>query len=102
MPLIAAVMAQESMSFNPEVMAGRRNSPAGAIGPMQLMPDTARGLNVDPFDPRANAIGGARYLAGLLKDTAATCRRRSSPTTAATAPCSGGARASRSRRCAST
>lgn len=65
--LVAAVMAQESINFKPEVMAGQQHSPAGAIGPMQLMPDTARGLQVDPFDPRQNAIGGARYLADMIR-----------------------------------
>lgn len=37
-------------------------SRAGAIGLAQLMPATARKLGVDPWDPRQNLEGGARYL----------------------------------------
>ena len=37
-------------------------SSAGAVGVMQLMPDTADRLGVDINDPKANLEGGARYL----------------------------------------
>lgn len=54
---IRAVMRVES-DFNPEVV-----SRAGAMGLMQLMPNTARSMGVsDPFDARQNILGGARYL----------------------------------------
>jgi soluble lytic murein transglycosylase-like protein len=42
-------------------------SPAGAVGLMQLMPDVASEMGVDdPFDPRQNIMGGAKYLRRLL------------------------------------
>lgn len=58
--LIKAVIDRES--------AGREDavSPAGAIGLMQLMPDTAKELGVDPHDPRQNVLGGARYLKSMI------------------------------------
>ncbi len=44
-----------------------RISPAGAMGPGQLMPDTARWLRVeDPFEPEPALDGSARYLAAQL------------------------------------
>lgn len=41
-------------------------SSAGAIGVLQLMPATARALGVDPADPHANVVAGARYLRSLF------------------------------------
>lgn len=42
------------------------HSPRGAIGLLQLMPDTARYLGVDPNDWRQNVTGGARFLRLML------------------------------------
>jgi soluble lytic murein transglycosylase-like protein len=59
--LIRAIIRAES-AFNPFAV-----SDAGAQGLMQLMPDVAEELDVlDPFDPRQNILGGARYLRWLL------------------------------------
>ncbi len=45
----------------------RAVSRKGALGLMQLMPETASQLGVaDPFDPRANVEGGTAYLNQLL------------------------------------
>jgi hypothetical protein len=46
-----------------------RNSPAGARGPMQLMPATAVRFGVsDPCEPAANIEAGVRYLGLLLEE----------------------------------
>ena len=44
-----------------------RISPAGAMGPLQLIPPTARALGVtDPFDPVDSLDGAGRYLRAQL------------------------------------
>jgi soluble lytic murein transglycosylase-like protein len=60
--LVRAVIHAES-AFRP---AARSNK--GALGLMQLMPDTARDMGVvDVMSPDANIEGGVRYLAWLLE-----------------------------------
>lgn len=60
--LVAAIIQQES--------GGKKNakSSAGAVGLMQLMPKTAKGLGVtDSYDPDQNIMGGTKYISQLLK-----------------------------------
>jgi soluble lytic murein transglycosylase-like protein len=59
--LIHSVMEAES-GFNPAAI-----SRAGAMGLMQLMPETAGAFGIaNPLDPRENIMGGARLLRELL------------------------------------
>ncbi|MCR5785547.1 MAG: lytic transglycosylase domain-containing protein [Eubacterium sp.] len=60
--LLMAVAKAES-NFNPD-----DTSSSGAMGIMQLMPDTAKELGVtDAYDAEQNIMGGAKYLSRMLE-----------------------------------
>ncbi|WP_425060859.1 Membrane-bound lytic murein transglycosylase F [Sporomusa carbonis] len=61
-PKLALAVAQAESGLSPNVV-----SPAGAVGVMQLMPETARSLGIRNInDARENIDGGVRYLKQML------------------------------------
>ena len=60
-PNLALAVAKQESGFSQSAVSG-----AGAIGVFQLMPSTAAGLGVDPYDQSQNITGGIAYLKQLL------------------------------------
>ena len=59
--LVRAIAIAESDMNQDEI------SPVGAIGVMQLMPETAESLGVNPYDEGENIVGGVRYIREMLE-----------------------------------
>jgi len=60
--LVHSIIQAES-DYDPKAVSAR-----GAIGLMQLMPETAQAYGVaNPFDPAQNVEGGVRYLKDLIR-----------------------------------
>jgi soluble lytic murein transglycosylase-like protein len=57
---VKSIVAAES-NFHPEAISAK-----GAIGLMQLMPETAKDFGADPTIPEENVDAGTRYLGSLL------------------------------------
>lgn len=60
-PRLVSAVAETESNFNQGAV-----SDAGAVGIMQLMPQTAAGLGVNPYDKQQNIEGGAKYLKQML------------------------------------
>ena len=61
-PALVSALIEVEAAYRPDAV-----SPKGAMGLMQLMPDTARAYAVtDPYDPTANIEAGTRHLRALL------------------------------------
>jgi soluble lytic murein transglycosylase-like protein len=61
-PLLVGAVIRHESGFVPTAV-----SKAGALGLMQLMPETAKSLGVNnAFDPQQNIEGGTKLLRGLL------------------------------------
>jgi hypothetical protein len=60
-PAFVQSVAQVESAFRPDAISRK-----GAVGVMQLMPETARTLDANPYDPAQNIDAGARLLRDLL------------------------------------
>lgn len=65
--LVKAVIKQESGGRQYKSNGQVLTSSAGAIGIMQLMPGTAKGLGVNPYDVGQNIDGGVKLLSQNIK-----------------------------------
>jgi soluble lytic murein transglycosylase-like protein len=61
-PQLVRIVIEKESRFNPNAV-----SRSGAIGLMQLMPETAEVLGVDdPYNPWENVMGGVKFLSQLF------------------------------------
>ena len=61
---LLTAMAQQESGFNPDAV-----SRSGAMGIMQIMPETAKELGLEhPFDAYENIMAGAKYISDKLKE----------------------------------
>lgn len=63
-PRLVSAVAETESNYRPDAV-----SSAGAVGVMQLMPETASSLGVQNiYDPSQNIDGGVKYLKEMLSD----------------------------------
>lgn len=62
-PKLVSAVAEIESGFSQDAV-----SATGAVGVMQLMPETAESLGVNPYDAKQNISGGAQYLRQMLDD----------------------------------
>ena len=63
-PRLVSAVAETESNYRPDAV-----SSAGAVGVMQLMPETASSLGVQNiYDPGQNIDGGVKYLKEMLSD----------------------------------
>ncbi len=60
-PALLDALARQESNYNPAAVSRK-----GAIGIMQLMPATAKALNLNPKDPAQNILGGAIVLRNAM------------------------------------
>lgn len=63
---LRAIIWIESRGIHQSSRGAVTKSCAGALGFMQLMPNTARGLGINPSDAAQNLKGGAKYLGEIF------------------------------------
>src|SRR3954470_15168389 len=66
-PSIFERQINQESGFAQDVITGRRRSSAGALGIAQFMPATARGVGVDPLNPKQALDGAARLMSSYVK-----------------------------------
>ena len=62
-PKLVSAVAEIESGFSQDAI-----SATGAVGVMQLMPETAESLGVNPYDAKQNISGGTQYLRQMLDD----------------------------------